>query len=64
MSMTTTPRKSKRFLAAEQKYNLWVRMLTRHISQGDAAEVDRSVTQRMSPGGLQSRSADVAPSPR
>lgn len=35
--MTTTPRKPKRFLTAEQKYGLWVRMLTGQISVADAA---------------------------
>lgn len=47
--MTTTPRKPKRFLTAEQKYDLWVRMLTGQISQADAAVeagVDRSVITR------------------
>jgi len=48
--MTTTPRKPKRFLTAEQKYDLWVRMLTGQISQADAAAeagVDRSVIVRL-----------------
>ena len=48
--MTTTPRKPKRFLTAEQKYDLWVRMLTGEISQADAAAeagVDRSVIVRL-----------------
>jgi hypothetical protein len=48
--MTTTPRKPKRFLTAEQKYDLWVRMLTGQISQADAAVeagVDRSVIVRL-----------------
>ena len=44
--MTSTPRKPKRMLTAEQKYDLWLRMLTGQISQADAAAeagVDRSV---------------------
>lgn len=48
--MTTTPRKPKRFLTAEQKYDLWVRMLTGQITAGDAAAeagVDRSVIARI-----------------
>lgn len=48
--MTTTPRKQKRFLTAEQKYDLWVRMLTGQISVADAAAeagVDRSVITRI-----------------
>ena len=38
-------RKPKRFLSAEQKYDLWVRMLSGQLSQADAAAeagVDRS----------------------
>ena len=35
--MTSTPRKPKRMLTAEQKYDLWLRMLTGQISQADAA---------------------------
>jgi len=38
-------RNPKRFLSAEQKYDLWVRMLTAQITQGEAAAeagVDRS----------------------
>jgi hypothetical protein len=48
--MTSTPRKPKRMLTAEQKYDLWVRMLTGQISQADAAAeagVDRSVITRL-----------------
>ena len=43
--MTTAPRKPKRMLTAEQKYDLWVRMLTGQISQADAAVE----AQRMAP---------------
>src|SRR3954452_23620128 len=46
----TTPRKQKRFLTTEQKYELWVRMLTGQISQADAAAeagVDRTVIARL-----------------
>ena len=46
----TTPRKPKRFLTAEQKYDLWVRMLTGQISQAEAATeagVDRTVIARL-----------------
>ena len=46
----TTPRKPKRMLTAEQKYDLWVRMLTGQISQADAvaeAGVGRSVIARL-----------------
>jgi transposase len=38
-------RKAKRFLTAEQKYDLWVRILTGQVSQADAAAeagVDRT----------------------
>jgi hypothetical protein len=48
--MTPTPRKPKRFLTAEQKYDLWVRMLNGQISQADAAAeagVDRTVISRL-----------------
>jgi len=48
--MTTTPRQPKRFLSAEQKYDLWVRMLTGQITVADAAAeagVDRSVITRI-----------------
>ena len=44
--MASTPRKPKRMLTAEQRYDLWLRMLTGQISQADAAAeagVDRSV---------------------
>ena len=47
--MTSTSRKPKRMLTAEQKYDLWLRMLTGQISQADAAAeagVDRSVITR------------------
>jgi transposase len=46
----STPRKAKRFLTAEQKYDSFVRMLTGQISQADAAVevgVDRSVITRI-----------------
>ncbi|MBI1844439.1 MAG: hypothetical protein HYR89_07535 [Actinobacteria bacterium] len=45
-----TPRRAKRFLTAEQKYDLWVRMLSGQITQGDAAAeagVDRTVITRI-----------------
>jgi transposase len=48
--MTPTSRKPKRFLTAEQKYDLWVRMLNGQISQADAAAeagVDRTVISRL-----------------
>ena len=48
--MTSTSRKPKRMLTAEQKYDLWLRMLTGQISQADAAVeagVDRSVISRL-----------------
>ena len=48
--MTSTPRKPKRMLTAEQKYDLWLPMLTAQISQADAAAeagVDRSVITRL-----------------
>jgi hypothetical protein len=48
--MTPTPRKPKRFLTAEQKYDLWVRMLNGQVSQADAAVeagVDRTVISRL-----------------
>jgi transposase-like protein len=41
----TSTRRAKRFLSAEQKYDLWVRMLTGQINQTDAAAeagVDRT----------------------
>ena len=43
-------RKPKRFLSAEQKYDLWVRMLTGQLSTVDAAAeagVDRSTIATM-----------------
>lgn len=43
-------RRPKRLLTAEQKYDLWVRMLAGQISQADAAAeagVDRSVISRL-----------------
>lgn len=46
----TTPRKPRRFLTAEQKYDLWVRMLTGQISRVDAAAeagVDRSTITKL-----------------
>lgn len=49
-SSLTPPRKPKRFLTAEQKYDLWVRMLTGQLSQADAAAeagVDRTVISRL-----------------
>jgi hypothetical protein len=45
-----TSRRPKRFLTAEQKYDLWVRMLSGQISQGAAAAeagVDRTVITRI-----------------
>lgn len=41
----TSPRRPKRFLTAEQKYDLWVRLLTGQVTQRDAAAeagVDRT----------------------
>ena len=46
----TTPRKPRRFLTAEQKYDLWVRMLTGQISRVEAAGeagVDRSTITKL-----------------
>lgn len=46
----STPRRAKRFLTAEKKYDLWVRMLSGQISQGAAATeagVDRTVITRI-----------------
>jgi hypothetical protein len=46
----STPRRAKRFLTAEQKYDLWVRMLSGQITQGAAAVeagVDRTVITRI-----------------
>ena len=48
--MSGVPRKPKRVLSAEQKYDLWVRMLSGQLSQSDAAAeagVDRSVIARL-----------------
>ena len=48
--MSSVPRKPKRVLTAEQKYDLWVRMLSGQITQADAAAeagVDRSVISRL-----------------
>ena len=45
-----TSRRPKRFLTAEQKYDLWVRMLSGQITQGAAATeagVDRTVITRI-----------------
>jgi predicted DNA-binding protein (UPF0251 family) len=45
-----TSRRPKRFLTAEQKYDLWVRMLSGQITQGAAAAeagVDRTVISRI-----------------
>ena len=45
-----TSRRPKRFLTAEQKYDLWVRMLSGQITQGAAAAeagVDRTVIARI-----------------
>ncbi len=46
----TSTRRPKRFLSAEQKYDLWVRMLTGQITPSDAAAeagVDRSTISTM-----------------
>lgn len=46
----TSSRRAKRFLSAEQKYDLWVRMLTGQISQTDAAAeagVDRTTVAHL-----------------
>jgi transposase-like protein len=46
----STARKAKRFLTAEQKYDLWVRMLTGQLTQADAAAeagVDRSTITKL-----------------
>ena len=43
--MSANGRRAKRFLSAEQKYDLWVRMLTRQVTTVEAAHeagVDRS----------------------
>ena len=46
----STPRRAKRFLTAEQKYDLWVRMLSGQLSQADAAAeagVDRTTIGKL-----------------
>lgn len=46
----TTPRRPRRFLTADQKYDLWVRMLTGQITRADAAAeagVDRSTITKL-----------------
>ena len=46
----STSRKAKRFLTAEQKYDLWVRMLTGQVTRADAAAeagVDRSTITKL-----------------
>ena len=46
----TPTRRQKRFLTAEQKYDLWVRMLTGQTTQAEAAVevgVDRSTISRL-----------------
>jgi transposase-like protein len=46
----TAPRRPKRLLSPEQKYDLWVRMLTGQLSQADAAAeagVDRSTIVKL-----------------
>ena len=46
----TSTRRAKRFLSAEQKYDLWVRMLTGQVNQTDAAAeagVDRTTIAHM-----------------
>lgn len=48
--MSSVPRKPKWVLSAEQRYDLWVRMLAGQITQCDAAAeagVDRSVITRL-----------------
>lgn len=48
--MSQQDRKAKRLLTAEQKYDLWVRMLAGEITQAEAAAeagVDRSVISRL-----------------
>ena len=48
--MGSPDRKSKRLLTAEQKYDLWVRMLAGQVTQAEAAVeagVDRSVISRL-----------------
>ena len=46
----STSRRAKRFLTAEQKYDLWVRMLTGQLTRADAAAeagVDRSTITKL-----------------
>lgn len=46
----TSTRRAKRFLSAEQKYDLWVRILTGQVNQTDAAAeagVDRTTIAHM-----------------
>ena len=48
--MSQQERRPKRLLTAEQKYDLWVRMLSGQITQAEAAAeagVDRSVISRL-----------------
>ncbi len=48
--MSSPDRRPKKLLSAEQKYDLWVRMLTGHLTQAQAAAeagVDRSVISRL-----------------
>ncbi|MCY4518456.1 MAG: hypothetical protein OXB99_14595 [Acidimicrobiaceae bacterium] len=48
--MSSPDRKPKRLLTAEQKYDLWVRMLAGQVTQAEAAAeagVDRSVISRL-----------------
>ena len=48
--MSSVQRKPKKLLTAEQKYDLWVRMLTGQVTQAQAAVeagVDRSVIARL-----------------
>jgi hypothetical protein len=41
--MSISQRRPKRFLTAEQKYDLWVRMLTGQLTQGDATPFEQIV---------------------
>lgn len=72
--MSSTERRGKRFLSAEQKYDLWVRMLTGQITTVEAATeagVDRSTImslKRVARDGAiaaleASRPGDVRPKP-
>ena len=48
--MSSVQRRPKRVLTAEQKYDLWVRMLSGQITQAQAASeagVDRSAISRL-----------------